>query len=94
MNCIIILLHRSEVLHDILIDIYFYDRNCIRKIGEGSFGEVFMGQDTVYKVVPVGGDQEINDVEQTTFENAFQEIAVSRKLSDLAGDQVLKPDQL
>ncbi|XP_063687393.1 serine/threonine-protein kinase haspin-like [Bolinopsis microptera] len=64
------------------------DMNCIRKIGEGSFGEVFMGQDTVYKVVPVGGDEEINDVEQTTFENAFQEIAVSRKLSDLAGDQV------
>ena len=53
-----------------------------------------MGQDTVYKVVPVGGDQEINDVEQATFENAFQEIAISRKLSDLAGDQVIKPDQL
>ncbi|KAL5250053.1 hypothetical protein ACHWQZ_G015953 [Mnemiopsis leidyi] len=64
------------------------DLNCIKKIGEGSFGEVFMGQDTVYKIVPVGGEVEINDVEQTSFENAFQEIAVSRKLSDLAGDQV------
>ena len=49
-----------------------------------------MGQDTVYKIVPVGGEVEINDVEQTSFENAFQEIAVSRKLSDLAGDQVFK----
>lgn len=47
-----------------------------------------MGGDTVYKIVPVGGDVEINDVEQTSFENASQEIAVSRKLSDLAGDQV------
>ena len=48
-----------------------------------------MGVDTVYKIVPVGGEVEINDVEQTSFENAFQEIVVSRKLSDLAGDQVL-----
>ena len=47
-----------------------------------------MGVDTVYKIVPVGGEVEINDVEQTSFENAFQEIVVSRKLSDLAGDQV------
>ena len=47
-----------------------------------------MGHDTVYKVVPVGGHIEINDAEQTSFENAFQEIVVSRKLSDLAGDEV------
>ena len=63
-------------------------RSYLRKIGEGSFGEVFMGQDTVYKIVPVGGNTDINDSEQTSFENAFQEIVVSRKLSDLAGDEV------
>ena len=47
-----------------------------------------MGKDTVYKVIPVGGQVEINDAEQTSFENVFQEIVVSRMLSDLAGDQV------
>ena len=52
-----------------------------------------MGSDTVYKIVPVGGLVEINDAEQTTFENAFQEIVVSRKLSDLAGDEVNRTDK-
>eukprot|EP00116_Pleurobrachia_bachei_P002857 sb/3463119/ len=60
----------------------------IRKIGEGTFGEVFMGERVVYKIIPVGGDTIINEVDQTTYENAFQEIVVSRQLSDLASDKV------
>ena len=40
-----------------------------------------MDDDTVYKVVPVGGDVVINESEQTSYDNALQEILVSKMLS-------------
>ena len=45
-----------------------------------------MDNDTVYKVVPVGGDVVINESEQTSYDNALQEILVSKMLSGIEND--------
>ena len=50
-----------------------------------------MDNDTVYKVVPVGGDVVINESEQTSYDNALQEILVSKMLSGIENDGFYNP---
>lgn len=61
-------------------------RNC-RKIGEGTFGEVFLNQTAkssyVLKVIPIEGTEEINSVEQKSFKQILQEVIITQELSDL-----------
>jgi len=58
------------------------------KVGEGAFGEVFLINSSevnkpVLKVVPIGGDIEVNGEEQTTYEDILSEVTISSYLSDL-----------
>ncbi|KAK6639174.1 hypothetical protein RUM43_007444 [Polyplax serrata] len=58
-------------------------KNC-RKIGEGVFGEVFKyNNDTVFKVIPIEGDQEVNGEPQKKFEEILSEVIIASKLSRL-----------
>ena len=57
------------------------------KLGEGAFGEVFrVGAKegaSVLKIVPFGGDIDINDEKQTRTEDIISEVAISMALSKL-----------
>lgn len=57
-------------------------RKC-QKIGEGVFGEVFLNDTCVLKVVPVEGDLEINGAQQKRFDEILQEVIISQELSAL-----------
>ena len=60
-----------------------------KKVGEGAFGEVFLvnspetSSQPVLKVVPIGGELEVNGEEQTTFEDILSEVKISSILSKL-----------
>ena len=58
-----------------------------KKLGEGAFGEVFRVGDnemaSVLKVIPFGGDIEINQEKQTTVEDILSEVAITVALSEL-----------
>ena len=60
-----------------------------KKVGEGAFGEVFLvnspesSSQPVLKVVPIGGELEVNGEEQTTFEDISSEVKISSILSKL-----------
>ena len=60
-----------------------------KKVGEGAFGEVFFvnspetSSQPVLKVVPIGGELEVNGEEQTTFEDISSEVKISSILSKL-----------
>ena len=61
-----------------------------RKIGEGSYGEVFLLNYTrtapsVLKIVPVDGRREVNDQPQTKLSDMLAEIVVSTELNRLKG---------
>jgi len=58
------------------------------KVGEGAFGEVFLinsceENKPVLKVVPIGGDLEVNGEEQTSHEDILSEVMISSHLSNL-----------
>ncbi|XP_041369980.1 uncharacterized protein LOC121383939 isoform X2 [Gigantopelta aegis] len=59
----------------------------ITKIGEGVFGEVFRatrdGQSVAIKIVPIEGNQEVNDEPQKNFGEILSEVVISRELSNL-----------
>ncbi|KAK4881377.1 hypothetical protein RN001_004696 [Aquatica leii] len=62
-------------------------RNC-RKIGEGVYGEVFLyknseGTGTVMKVIPIEGDQLVNDEPQKKYSEIVSEIIIAMELSNL-----------
>eukprot|EP00736_Rhodelphis_marinus_P003310 Rmarinus@m.765 len=66
----------------------FIKRYCkgLEKIGEGFFGEVYTVDSddfgkVVLKVVPVGGDEEINGEAPTSFQDICQEALISLELS-------------
>ena len=58
------------------------------KVGEGAFGEVFLINSAVedkpvLKVVPIGGEVEVNGEVQTSFEEILSEVMISSHLSQL-----------
>lgn len=60
-----------------------------RKIGEGTYGEVFLHSaesikdDLVLKIIPVEGDYLINDESQKTLDEILSEVIISTELSSL-----------
>lgn len=56
--------------------------NNLNKVGEGVYGEVFIGEfncvNRVYKIVPIEGTEKVNGENQKTFSEIFPEIAISR----------------
>lgn len=57
-------------------------RKC-KKIGEGVFGEVFLNESTVLKIIPIEGDIEINGAIQKRFDEILQEVIISQEMSAL-----------
>lgn len=57
-------------------------RKC-KKIGEGVYGEVFLNNTIVLKIVPIEGDVEINGSSQKRFDEILQEVIISQELSGL-----------
>lgn len=57
-------------------------RKC-QKIGEGVFGEVFLNDTCVLKIVPIEGDLEVNGAQQKRFDEILQEVIISQELSAL-----------
>lgn len=57
-------------------------RKC-KKIGEGVFGEVFLNESTVLKIIPIEGDIDINGAIQKRFDEILQEVIISQELSAL-----------
>lgn len=57
-------------------------RKC-QKIGEGVFGEVFLNDTYVLKIIPIEGDEEINGAQQKRFDEILQEVIISQELSAL-----------
>jgi serine/threonine-protein kinase haspin len=54
-----------------------------KKIGEGTFGEAFLADDLVLKVVPIDGETLYNGAKQKTAEEMHAEAIISNCLSDL-----------
>jgi len=72
------------------MDLVFGHLGRIRKIGEGVYGEVYVGtylgsadQPSVYKIVAVEGDKLVNGEKQKRFEEIEPEIVVSQQLNSL-----------
>ena len=85
------ILNLCEQENIINIDDYINDSNScfVRKIAEGSYGEVFEkkkgnGDSVVVKIVPVGcKDVLVNGIPQMTLEEVLSEMAISKALSGL-----------
>lgn len=59
-----------------------------QKIGEGVFGEVYLNETHVLKIIPIEGDVEINGAQQKRFDEILQEVIISQELSALrCGDK-------
>lgn len=57
-------------------------RKC-QKIGEGVFGEVFLNDSYVLKIIPIEGNSEINGAQQKKFDEILQEVVISQELGAL-----------
>ena len=61
----------------------------ITKVGEGAFGEVYMGaksdETTIIKVIPVDGEIRINDSPQKKISEVINEVIISRTLANYEG---------
>ncbi|KAL1023962.1 hypothetical protein UPYG_G00049600 [Umbra pygmaea] len=60
----------------------------LRKVGEGTFGEVFCttnkaGEKVALKIIPIEGAERVNGEEQKTFGEILHEIIISKELSSL-----------
>ncbi|XP_076946846.1 serine/threonine-protein kinase haspin homolog [Bidens hawaiensis] len=58
----------------------------ITKVGEGTYGEVFIAGETVCKVVPFDGDSLVNGEIQKKAEELLEEVMLSLTLNDLRGN--------
>ncbi|XP_076937590.1 serine/threonine-protein kinase haspin homolog, partial [Bidens hawaiensis] len=58
----------------------------ITKVGEGTYGEVFIAGETVCKVVPFDGDSLVNGEIQKRAEELLEEVMLSLTLNDLRGN--------
>ncbi|KAJ9563692.1 hypothetical protein OSB04_008852 [Centaurea solstitialis] len=67
----------SDVLSD--------DLQSITKVGEGTYGEVFIAGQTVCKVVPFNGDSLVNGEIQKKCEEVLEEVMLSLTLNQLRG---------
>ncbi|KAG1648211.1 Serine/threonine-protein kinase haspin [Nymphon striatum] len=81
-------LKQCRQVHPVPFDRYMLAQSDCCKIGEGSYGEVFLFKkkddtDVVSKIIPVGGSLEINGSQQTTFQEILSEIVLSIVLSSL-----------
>ncbi|XP_066574179.1 uncharacterized protein haspin isoform X2 [Amia ocellicauda] len=61
-----------------------------KKIGEGTFGEVFSttnecGEPVALKIIPIAGDRKVNGEHQKTFGEILHEVIISKELSSLSG---------
>lgn len=54
-----------------------------QKIGEGVFGEVYLNDSHVLKIIPIEGDVAINGAQQKRFDEILQEVIISQELSAL-----------
>lgn len=57
--------------------------NKSQKIGEGVFGEVFLNDTYVLKIIPIEGTVEINGAQQKRFDEILQEVIISQELAGL-----------
>lgn len=59
------------------------DLSSIHKIGEGTFGEAFRSGNTVFKIVPIEGDLQVNGADQKKATDILAEVAIALTLSEL-----------
>ncbi|KAJ0704260.1 putative non-specific serine/threonine protein kinase [Helianthus annuus] len=64
----------------------YCDLQSIAKVGEGTYGEVFIAGGTVCKVVPFDGDSLVNGEVQKKAEELLEEVMLSLTLNDLRGN--------
>nr|XP_027114938.1 serine/threonine-protein kinase haspin homolog isoform X2 [Coffea arabica] len=78
-----------STLLDVLLS--YCDSENISKVGEGTFGEAFKVGETVCKIVPFGGDFQVNGEVQKRPEELLEEVMLSCTLNRLRrhGDDVL-----
>ncbi|PWA87165.1 protein kinase superfamily protein [Artemisia annua] len=64
----------------------YCDLQSIVKVGEGTYGEVFVAGETVCKVVPFDGDSLVNGEIQKKAEELLEEVMLSLTLNQLRGN--------
>ncbi|XP_071725467.1 serine/threonine-protein kinase haspin homolog [Rutidosis leptorrhynchoides] len=64
----------------------FCDLESIAKVGEGTYGEVFIAGGTVCKVVPFDGDSLVNNEIQKKAEDLLEEVMLMLTLNQLRGN--------
>ncbi|KAG8369024.1 hypothetical protein BUALT_Bualt15G0107200 [Buddleja alternifolia] len=75
-----------STLTDMLLS--YCDRGSIIKIGEGTYGEAFKVGSDVCKIVPFGGDLQVNGEVQKKPEELLEEVVLSCTLNHLRGHEV------
>ncbi|KAD3067508.1 hypothetical protein E3N88_35388 [Mikania micrantha] len=64
----------------------YCDFQSITKVGEGTYGEVFIAGKTICKVVPFNGDSLVNGEIQKKAEELLEEVMLSLTLNELRGN--------
>lgn len=65
------------------------DLASIHKIGEGTFAEAFRSGHTVFKIVPIEGDIQVNGEQQKKATDILAEVAIALTLSELRAGTLL-----